>query len=53
MTPDSLEILSHLEQYEEFMDQLEVIADMGSGKGEHSHWWATRTKEDDDDYEEL
>jgi len=35
-----------LELYEEFMDQLEIIADMGSGKGEHSHWWATRTKQD-------
>ena len=46
MTPDSQEILNHLDQYEEFMDQLEIIADMGSGKGEHSHWWATRTKED-------
>ena len=46
MTPDSQEVLMQLELYEEFMDQLEIVADMGSGKGEHSHWWATRTKPD-------
>jgi len=36
------QVLDMLVNYDEFMSQLDVIADMGSGAGHHSKWWATR-----------
>lgn len=34
------EVLGTLINHEDYMSQLEVIADMGSGAGHHSLWWA-------------
>lgn len=36
----SQEVLDTLATYEDYMSQLEVVADMGSGAGHHSAWWA-------------
>lgn len=35
-------VLDMLAIYDDFMSQLEVIADMGSGAGHHAKWWATQ-----------
>lgn len=43
----SFEVLETLCNYNDFMRQLEVIADMGSGAGHHSKWWASMRDEDD------
>lgn len=46
MDQSAIDALAHLELHGDFMNQIEVIADMGAGDGEYAHWWATRTKED-------
>jgi trans-aconitate methyltransferase len=44
----SLETLNLLYEYDDFMDNLTVIADMGCGAGLDSEWWATLMDRDDD-----
>jgi SAM-dependent methyltransferase len=39
----SLETLSLLERYDDFMGSLETVYDMGAGAGYDAEWWATRT----------
>lgn len=43
----SLEILNTLYVYDDFLDNLQVIADMGCGAGLDSQWWATLETRDD------
>jgi len=43
----SLEVLNLLYNYDDFFDNLQVIADMGCGAGLDSQWWATLTTRDD------
>jgi hypothetical protein len=43
----SLQTLEMLYEYDDFMDSLQVVADMGSGSGHDIHWWATRETRDD------
>jgi len=43
----SLSILNYLYVYDDFMDSLEVVADMGCGSGLDIRWWATRETRDD------
>lgn len=39
----SLETLNMLYEYDDFMDSIETLADMGCGAGLDVTWWATRT----------
>lgn len=43
----SLEVLNMLYGYDSFLDNLQVIADMGCGRGYDTEWWATLTTRDD------
>lgn len=43
----SLEILNTLYIYDDFLDNLRVIADMGCGAGFDARWWATLETRDD------
>lgn len=43
----SLEFLNMIYGYDTFLDNLEVIADMGCGEGRDVEWWATLTTRDD------
>lgn len=40
-------VLSHLREYDSFLDSLKTIADMGCGSGQDIAWWATLTTRDD------
>jgi SAM-dependent methyltransferase len=42
----SLEILNVIYGYDSFLDNLEVIADMGCGEGRDVEWWATLATRD-------
>ena len=39
----SLDILNALQEYDEFMESIDTLADLGCGTGEDTEWWATRT----------
>ena len=43
----NLQTLDELEQYTSFMESIETMLDIGSGKGFDLNWWATRTLEND------
>ena len=43
----SLRTLDSLYEYDDFMDSLRVVADMGCGSGLDIEWWATRETRDD------
>lgn len=43
----SLDTLNRLYEYDDFMDSVSTVADMGSGAGLDLEWWATRTTRDD------
>lgn len=43
----SLRTLTALYEYDDFMDSLSIVADMGSGSGLDIEWWATRETRDD------
>ena len=40
--PYAQEVLNTLDNFDDYMSQLEVIADMGSGAGHHARWWANK-----------
>jgi SAM-dependent methyltransferase len=43
----SLETLNMLQEYDEFMESIGTLIDLGCGSGEDTEWWATRmTRED-------
>lgn len=39
----SLEILNMLQEYDEFMESIGTLVDLGCGTGQDIEWWATRT----------
>jgi trans-aconitate methyltransferase len=43
----SLQFLNMLYEYDDFMDSLEVIVDMGCGSGQDLDWWATLEDRED------
>lgn len=43
----SLETLTALYEYDDFMQSIGIMADMGYGNGYDLEWWATRTTRDD------
>lgn len=43
----SLEILNLLYEYDDFMESVGSVADLGCGDGMDLEWWATRTTRDD------
>jgi len=43
----SLTIFDKLYEYDDFMDSLQVVADMGCGSGLDINWWATLMSRDD------
>lgn len=43
----SLKILNSLQQYDDFMESIKTVADLGCGAGEDLEWWATATTRDD------
>ena len=43
---NSIEALNILNRYQNFMDNINVVADMGSGYGLDALWWANLTKVD-------
>jgi SAM-dependent methyltransferase len=43
----SLQLLNLLYEFDDFMDSLSVIADMGCGSGLDTHWWATLMDRED------
>lgn len=43
----SLQTLQTLFEYDDFMDSIQTMADMGCGHGLDTEWWATRTTRDD------
>ena len=45
----SLEVLNLLYQYNDFMDSVSSLCDMGCGTGADLEWWATRMAEDDNE----
>lgn len=47
----SLRTLNLLANYDDFMDSIETVIDMGCGIGNDLAWWATRTYLDDNDAE--
>ena len=40
-------VLDHLEQYNDFMESISTVCDMGAGEGLDAEWWATREVEDE------
>jgi len=44
----SLDILNALQEYDEFMESIDTLADLGCGLGADIEWWATRTTREDD-----
>lgn len=44
----SLEILNVLYEYDDFMESVGTLVDLGCGSGLDLEWWATRTTRDDD-----
>jgi SAM-dependent methyltransferase len=44
----SLETLSQLYQYDDFMASIKTVLDLGCGNGVDLEWWATRTTREDD-----
>lgn len=44
----SLEILNLLYEYDDFMESVGTVVDLGCGAGLDLEWWATRTTRDDD-----
>lgn len=43
----SLETLNMLYEYDDFMESIQTLVDMGCGSGQDVTWWATRTTRDD------
>lgn len=43
----SLRTLDALYQYDDFMESIATLADLGCGSGEDLEWWATRTTRDE------
>jgi SAM-dependent methyltransferase len=43
----SLQVLNALYEYDDFMESIATVADLGCGTGEDLEWWATRTTRDD------
>lgn len=43
----SLETLNALYEYDDFMESITSVVDLGCGKGKDIEWWATRTTRDD------
>ena len=43
----SLETLNTLQEYDEFMESIKTLADLGCGSGLDLKWWATRTTRED------
>jgi SAM-dependent methyltransferase len=43
----SLQTLNQLYQYDDFMDSIKTVADLGCGAGEDLVWWATRPMRND------
>jgi SAM-dependent methyltransferase len=43
----SLDTLNALYEYDDFMESIETLADMGCGQGLDLEWWATRTSRDE------
>jgi SAM-dependent methyltransferase len=43
----SLQVLNALYEYDDFMESIATVADLGCGSGEDLEWWATRTTRDD------
>ena len=39
----SLDILNALQEYDEFMESIDTLVDLGCGDGADTEWWATRT----------
>jgi SAM-dependent methyltransferase len=43
----SLDILNALQEYDEFMESIDTLVDLGCGTGADTEWWATRTTRED------
>jgi SAM-dependent methyltransferase len=43
----SLQVLNALYEYDDFMESIATVADLGCGSGEDLEWWATRTTRED------
>lgn len=43
----SLETLNQLYEYDDFMESIRTVVDLGCGKGLDLEWWATRTTRDE------
>jgi SAM-dependent methyltransferase len=43
----SLDILNALQEYDEFMESIATLVDLGCGTGQDIEWWATRTTRED------
>ena len=43
----SLQTLNAMYQYDDFMESISTVADLGCGTGEDLEWWAGRTTKDD------
>jgi SAM-dependent methyltransferase len=43
----SLETLNQLYEYDDFMESISTVADIGCGDGKDLEWWATRTTRDE------
>lgn len=43
----SLETLNAMYQYDDFMESIATVADLGCGTGEDLEWWASRTTRDE------
>jgi len=43
----SLQVLNALYEYDDFMESIVTVADLGCGSGEDLEWWATRTTRED------
>ena len=39
----SFDTLNMLQEYDEFMESIDTLVDLGCGTGEDTEWWATRT----------
>ena len=46
-TRPSLDTLNALQEYDEFMESIDTLVDLGCGSGEDVEWWATRTTRED------